>query len=108
MLEIWKFIERYYTILGRLYHVNPVIFLGIHVAATPVFIFCITWLVSNHRRKKNIVFPLVIMTLVFNAANIYLIVFGRNIPWYIYAILLASTLVSGYFSYRKIKRKIQN
>lgn len=32
-------IKEYYITIGNKYHVDPVIFLGIHVVATPLFIF---------------------------------------------------------------------
>jgi len=106
MFQIWEIIKKYYITLGRVYHVNSLIFLGIHVVATPIFILSVAWLIRNYHKKKDIILPLIITVLVFNAANIYLVVFGRNIPWYIYTILAVTTIISGYFSYLKIKNKM--
>ena len=106
MFQIWELIKKYYTTLGRAYHVNPIIFVGIHVIATPIFILSVAWLVRNFRLKKDIILPIIVTTLVFNAANIYLVIFGRNIPWYIFTILAVTTIISGIFSFIKIKDKM--
>ncbi|MEO6960893.1 MAG: hypothetical protein ABIY90_02945 [Puia sp.] len=107
MFKLWESIKQYYMTLGETYHVNPIIFVGIHAMATPIFILSVAWLVSNYRKKKGTIFPIIVTTLVFNAANIYLVIFGRNIPWYIFAIFAVTTVISGYLSYIKIKNKMK-
>ncbi len=104
---MWEAIKNYYIAIGNNYHVNPVIFLGIHVVATPLFIIAVAWLVKNYKKKQNIILPSITSVFIFNAANIYLVLFGRNIPWYIYSILAVTTIITGYFSFRKIKRKLK-
>lgn len=107
MQNIWETIKNYYFILGKSYQVNPVIFLGIHIVATPLFLFAMAWMIKNYRKKRSIILPLVIAVLVFNSANIYLVVFGKNIPWWIYALLALTTIISGFFSYIKVRKKIK-
>lgn len=107
MRSIWQFLKDYYSKIGINYHVNPAIFVGIHAIATPLFILSVSWLISRYRKKKDIVFPAIVTVFIFNAANIYLVIFGKNIPWYIYLILAITTLGSGYFSYLKIKKRMR-
>ena len=107
MPNIWEAIKKYYTTLGESYHVDPVIFVGIHVIATPLFLMAVAWIIRNHRKKKPLLLPVLVAFFIFNAANIYLVIFGRNIPWWIYAILLVTTLLSSYFSYKKVRKKIK-
>ena len=107
MHNIWEAIKNYYMALGEKYKVNPLIFLGIHVVATPLFIVSVAWIIHWYRRKKEIILPIIFSFLVFNSANIYLVVFGKNIPWWIYGLLLATTLISGYYSYTKIRKKMK-
>lgn len=107
MQNIWEAIKNYYITLGENYKVNPLIFLGIHVAATPLFIASVAWLIHWYKKKKDIILPIIVSFLIFNAANIYLVIFGKNLPWWIYGLLLATTLISGYFSYKKIRRKMK-
>jgi prepilin signal peptidase PulO-like enzyme (type II secretory pathway) len=107
MQNIWEAIKNYYITLGENYKVNPLIFLGIHVAATPLFIASVAWLIRWYRHNKALTLPIIVSFLIFNSANIYLVMFGKNIPWWIYAILLTTTLISGYFSYKKIRKKMK-
>ena len=107
MQNIWEAIKNYYISLGENYKVNPLIFLGMHIIATPLFIASVAWMIHRYRSNKDITFPIIVSLLIFNLANIYLVVFGKNIPWLVYGFLLATTLISGYFSYKKIKRKMK-
>ena len=101
----WNVIVDYYTRLGKQYHVDPIIFVGIHVVATPLFLATVWWVYYNMRKKKSLVIPIIIATLIFNSANIYLVISGRNIPFWIYIILGITTLISGYFTVIKFKKK---
>ena len=106
MESIWNSIRNYYITLGGNYHVDPLIFFGIHVVATPLFILTVAWLIKNYRQKKPIALPLIFALLIFNAANIYLVILGKNIPLWVYFVLAITTIISGYFTYRKIRKKI--
>ena len=102
----WETIKQYYTTLGEKYSVDPIIFVGIHVIATPLFAAAVAWLIYNHKKKKSIVLASVVAAFIFNAANIYLIAVGKNIPWWIYAIVGVTTLISTYVTLKKIKKRI--
>lgn len=108
MQNIWDAIKNYYLTLGKNYHVDPAVFFGIHVLATPLFLLAAAWLIKNYQQKKSILLPVIIAVLIFNAANIYLVMAGKNIQWWIYAILAVTTIVSGYFSFKKIHHKINS
>jgi hypothetical protein len=108
MKELWNSIKQYYHTLGEKYSVDPVLFLAIHIVATPLFILAVSWLLKNFKRKKPLFLPVITALFIFNAANIYLVLSGRNIPWYIYFILGITTLISGFFSYRKIRTKMKS
>ncbi len=102
----WNNIASYYTAIGEKYRVNPIIFIGIHVVATPLFAAIVYWIIYNKKQQKSLLLPSILAVFVFNAASIYLIIFGKNIPAYIYLIVASSAIISGYFSYRKIKEKV--
>ena len=105
---MWEAIKEYYTTIGNKYHVDPLIFLTIHVVATPLFIFAAAWLVKRYKKKQPIILPAITCVFIFNAANIYLVLFGKNLPWFIYFILAITSIITGYFSYVKIKTKLDN
>lgn len=104
----WQTIKNYYTMLGEKYSVDPIIFVGIHIIATPLFAGAIWWIVYNNKKKRSIVPPAIAAFLIFNAANIYLITFGKNFPWWIYLVLGVTTIVTSYFSIKKIKKRIKS
>ncbi len=108
MQLVWENIKNYYLTLGKNYHVNPIIFLAIHIIATPLFVLSVAWLVRSYRKKKDIIFPALAAVFIFNAANIYLVLFGKNIPWWVYAVLAVTTIISSYFAYKKIRKKMQD
>ena len=102
MPNIWESIKYYYTALAANYHINPLVFMCIHLIGTPLFIASISWLLRNYRLKKSLVLPVLISLIIYNVGNVYLVVWGKNIGWYIYAIIGATTVISGYFTYKKI------
>jgi len=107
MLHIWEAIKNYYTTVGNKYNVNPIIFLGIHIVATPLFLLSVAWLIKNYRQKKELALPAILSVFIFNAANIYLVIIGKNIPWWIFTFLVITTIVSGYFSFLEARRKMK-
>ena len=105
---MWKEVKEYYITIGNKFHVDPVLFLGIHVVATPLFILASAWVVKKYKKKQSVILPAITSVFIFNAANIYLILFGKNIPWFIYFILAITSIITGYFSFLKIKNKLDN
>ncbi len=105
---MWESIKEYYIAIGEKYQVNPIVFVGIHVIATPLFILAVAWIVRNYKKKKSIFIPSVTACFIFNAANIYLVISGKDIPVWIYAIIGITTIISGYFSVKKIQGKIHS
>ena len=108
MQSFWELIKNYYSEIGIKYNVNPVIFVGIHIVATPLFMFTVAWLIDWYHKKKEIIYPLIVSIFIFNAANIYLVLFGNHIPWIVYSILAFTTALTSYFSYLKIRKRINN
>ncbi len=102
----WESIKNYYIVLGQRYEVDPLLFVGIHIIATPLFAAAAWWIIYNKKKKRSIVLPGIVAAFIFNAANIYLVIWGRNIPWWIYAIVITLTIISTYFSVKRIKKKI--
>ena len=102
----WDAIKHYYITIGEKYQVDPLLFVGIHVVATPLFAAAVAWIIYNKKQKKSLVLPSLVAIFIFNAANIYLIIFGKDIPFYIYAIVGTTAIISGYFTFKKIRKKV--
>jgi hypothetical protein len=78
--------------LGRSYNVDPLVFAVIYIAGTPFFYVFLAWLVRNLRRGKSPILPAILLGFVFLSSYLYVIVMGRNVPWWVYA--LAVVLVA--------------
>jgi hypothetical protein len=105
-MNYWESIKDYYITIGEKYEVDPLLFVGIHVVATPLFAAAVAWIIYNKRKRKPLLLPSLVSIFIFNAASIYLIIFGKGIPFYIYAIVISSAIISGYFTYKKVKKKL--
>ncbi|MEJ7830202.1 MAG: hypothetical protein WKF91_18480 [Segetibacter sp.] len=70
--------KNYYIVIGEKYQVDPLIFVGIHVIATPLFAVAVWWIIFNRKRKKSILISSLVAIFIFNAANIYLIITGKT------------------------------
>jgi hypothetical protein len=93
------------AILGRKYNVNHVIFGGIYVGAIPFFALCASWVISNLRRRKSIVLPVLAASFFFISSYLYLLIVGRNIPAWVYAFIFALVSFGAYSTVRKIRTK---
>jgi hypothetical protein len=102
----WDAIVTYYKTIGEKYQVDPVIFVGIHVIATPLFAAAVWWIIYNKKKKRSLVAPAVVAAFIFQAANIYLILYGKDIPWWIYAIVGTTAILSSYVTFKKVKTKL--
>ncbi|MGA9647901.1 hypothetical protein [Pedobacter sp.] len=104
----WTLVKDYYLELGRTYKVDPALFLGIHVVATPLFLMAIGWIYKRKKQGRSLLIPVTTALVVFNAANLYLVFWGTNIPALIYFLISLTTVISGYSTYRKVKAKVND
>jgi Protein of unknown function, DUF547 len=93
--------------LGKKYNVNPVIFGGIYLGAIPFFTLCVGWLISNLRRKKSVVLPVLAASFFFISAYLYLLILGRNIPAWVYLLIGAMIGVGTYSTFRKVRAQLR-
>lgn len=105
-LFMWESITVWFYGLGANYGVNPLIFGGIYVGAIPFFSFSIAWLIRNFRRGKSIVFPALTATFFFISAYIYLIFAGKNVPVWVYGVVVLLIIFGAYSTLKKVRRQI--
>ncbi len=75
--------------LGEVYGVNPVIFGSLYVGSIPFFTLSLGWVIKNIRQKKPIAIPILLTGIFFISAYLYLIIAGRNIPFWVYLFIMA-------------------
>jgi hypothetical protein len=71
------------------YGVNPVIFLIIYLVCVPVFYYSLFRTIQSLTKKlgKEVLLWVAIFLCANVAPFIYVIFFGRNIPWWVYSII---------------------
>ncbi len=104
----WQTVYDWFFGLGENYGVDPMIFGAIYVGAIPFFSISIGWLIRNYRRGKSIVFPALMTLFFFISAYIYLIVAGKNVPVWVYGIVVLLVLFGIASTIQKIKKQLKN
>ena len=102
----WESIQAWFLSLGTEYGVNPFIFGAIYVGAIPFFSFSIGWLIRNYRKKKSIVLPALSAMFFFISAYIYLMFAGKNVPFWVYGVVVALIVIGAYSTIKKVRRQI--
>ncbi len=100
-------IREWFYSFGENYGVNPLIFGAIYVGAIPFFSLSIAWLVKNYRQKKSIVLPLMAAMFCFISAYLYLLVAGKNVPFWVYGILILLIVFGAYSTFKKVRKQIK-
>lgn len=86
-MEWWDTFKEWFLSLGKNYNVNPYIFGGIYLAAIPFFFLSLYMTIKNIKKKKSIVFPVLLTGFFFVSAYLYLIIVGKNIPVWVYVFI---------------------
>lgn len=102
---MWDAIQDWFLSLGAEYGVDPLIFGAIYVGAIPFFTLSVGWVVRNLRRGESIVLPALAASFFFVSAYLYLLVAGRNIPWWVYGVLAAMVVVGAWSTVRKVRAR---
>ena len=102
----WEAIQNWFLSLGTEYGVNPLIFGAIYVGAIPFFSISIGWLIKNYRQGKSIVLPALAAMFFFISAYIYLIFAGKNVPWWVYGIVVLLVVIGAYSTIKKVRKQI--
>lgn len=103
MIDILK---QWFLSIGEQYNVNPIIFGTIYIGAIPFFSLSIAWLIKNYRSGKSIVLPVITAGICFVSAYVYLLIVGENVPWWVYAILIALLMYGVHSTVRKVRQSV--
>lgn len=107
MSEWWNKFETWFMSLGEQYGVNPLVFGSIYIGAIPFFSLSVAWIIRNYRRGKPLTAPILTASFFFVSAYLYLFIAGKNIPWWVYVVLLAMVVYGGYATYKSTRKKVQ-
>lgn len=108
MAEFLEMAKDWFLGLGEQYGVNPIIFGSIYVGAIPFFTLSLGWLVKNYRKGKSIVAPALSTILFFISAYLYLIIAGKNVPWWVYGVVVLLLAGGAYSTVQKIRKRVDD
>lgn len=84
----WHLLQDWIFVLGDEYGVDPLVFAIIYFGGLPFLGLSIVWLIRNRRRSRPIHFPLLSAGFWSVSAYLYLIIAGRNIPFWVYGLIV--------------------
>jgi len=94
--------------LGAEYGVNPWIFGAIYLGAIPFFLAASAWLVRRARAGRSTVVPALCAGMCFISAYLYLAIAGRNIPVWVWIVMVALIAYGAIATIRDTRRKIRD
>ncbi len=104
----WESVQNWFYSLGENYGVNPLIFGAIYIGAIPFFTLSISWLIRNYRRGKSIALPAIAALFFFVSAYIYLIFAGKNVPFWVYTVVILLIAFGAYSTIKKILTQVKS
>lgn len=88
------------------YQVDPLIFIILEVLTTPFYFYAWSKIIKDFKKTGKYNFKWInILLMVILIPYLYIFLWGRNIPWYIYLlfiIFLISVCIRNYFRFKKI------
>ncbi len=101
--ELWIKI----TEMGAEHNVNPILFAILYFGTIPPYMGSMVWAVRNHRIQKGIALPVISTMFFFILPALYIAFFGRNVAWWVYAIIAFMIIYGSYSVLNKLKSKLE-
>ena len=101
----WEIFKEWFLGLGQKYNVNPYIFGGIYIGAIPFFFFFLYRTIKKIRQKKSYVLQALLTGFFFISSYLYMIIVGKNIPFWVYIFIALMIFYGFYSTIKKIKAK---
>jgi CHASE2 domain-containing sensor protein len=71
------------------------------------FSFSIGWLIRNYRKGKSVVLPALSAMFFFISAYIYLIVAGKNVPIWVYGVVVLLVVFGAWSTIKKVRTQLR-
>lgn len=102
---MWDEVVEWLLRLGDDYGVNPVVYAVIYVGALPFLLLSLSWLVRTRRRREHVALPALSAAFFFLAPTLYVVVAARNMPVWVYAVLLILTVIGAVMTFRRVRAR---
>ena len=88
--------------LGEEYGVDPLVYATLYVGAAPFFFGSLAWLVRRIRRREPLLGPALSTAFFFSLPTLYVFVAGRNLPSWVYAVLIGLAIIGAVGVMRRV------
>jgi peptidoglycan/LPS O-acetylase OafA/YrhL len=93
--------------LGDDYGVDPLLYGLIWIGSLPFFLLSLGWLVQRLRRREELLLPLLVTAFFFLAPTLYVFAAGRNLPPWVYAVLVGLAVIGAVSTARRVRRRLR-
>jgi hypothetical protein len=99
---MWEDLLAWLGSLGEDYGVDPLIYAILYVGAAPFFFGSLAWLIRSIRRRDSLLGPAISTAFFFSLPTLYVFVAGRNLPSWVYAVLIGLAIIGAISVMRRI------
>ncbi len=92
--------------LGDEYGVDPLVYALIWIGSLPLFLLSLGWLVRSLRRREQLMPSLISTAFFFLAPTLYVFVAGRDLPAWVYVVLIVLAIIGAVATVRKVRARL--
>jgi hypothetical protein len=100
---MWDDLIAWLGSLGEEYGVDPLIYAILYVGSAPFFFGSLAWLIRSIRRRDPLVGPALSTAFFFSLPTLYVFVAGRNLPPWVYPVLIGLAIIGGIDVMRRLR-----
>lgn len=89
---------------GAYYGVDPLIFAILYFGTIPFNVYSLVWLGQRMRLRRSPIPPLLLLFFSWVGTYVYLFSVGKNIPWWVYAVVVGVMLYSAGYLIMRIQK----
>lgn len=91
------------------YEVEPLIFILLQIITTPFYFWAWAKIFSGIRKKRKLDIKwTMILLFVISIPYLYVLIYGRNIPYFVYLIFIVLVVVVGIRNYFRLKKYLSH
>jgi len=107
MLSIGDWLVNKENLIVVKYQVEPLVFILLEILTTPFYFWAWAKLIRGMRKKRKLdVKWLTILLVVILIPYLYVLIYGRNIPCFVYLLFIGLIVIVGIRNYFRIKKYI--
>jgi len=104
---MWDDLLAWLGSLGEEYGVDPLIYAILYVGAAPFFFGSMAWLIRRIRRREAFLVPAISAAFFFSLPTLYVFVAGRDLPAWVYAVLIGLAILGAIGAGRRIRSALR-